>query len=476
MQNGIGETWWSRPCGGRDVLRLAMPLVISTGSWTLMNFTDRMFLLWHSTKEMAAAMPAGMLYFTVVCFPLGVVSYTNTFVAQYYGAGRKDRIGRTVWQGLRISLWSIPLILATIPLAPCLFSAAGHERELAGFETVYYQLMATGSGGVLVSATLSSFFTGRGSNRVVMIVDTAGALLNVVLDYLWIFGHWGFPEMGIAGAALATSVAQWSQALLYWAIMHQRENVEVYGLIRGRQRDPELMRRLWWYGGPNGLQMLVEVAGFTLFLLFVARLGTQATAATTLAFNINSMAFVPMFGVGMAVSTMVGQQLGGGRPDLAGRAAWTGFAVAELYMGTFAVLYVLTPDLFLFGHAAGTDPAEFAGLRQMTVVLLRFVAAYCVLDAMNVVFSAVMKGAGDTRFILATTLVMSSALVLAVWAGMAFWGLGVLWCWTVVTAWVCALGLIYQLRFLQGHWRSMRVIEAALPSKDQALALEGLSE
>ncbi len=127
--NGTNN-WWSRPCGARDVLVLAMPLVISTASWTVMNFVDRMFLLWHSTRAMAAAMPAGMLYFSLLCFPLGLATYVNTFVAQYEGAGQYGRIGAAVWQGVRIGLFATPLFLLTIPLAPWVFALAGHEPPI----------------------------------------------------------------------------------------------------------------------------------------------------------------------------------------------------------------------------------------------------------------------------------------------------------------------------------------------------------
>ena len=104
--------------------------------------------------------------------------------------------------------------------------------------------------------------------------------------------------------------------------------------------------------------MLVEIAGFTLFLLLVGRLGPDAMAATTLAFNVNSVAFVPMLGLGIAVTTMVGQQLGRNQPDLAARATWTALWMAVVYMGTMAVLYVAAPDLFLLGHAAGLAPEQ----------------------------------------------------------------------------------------------------------------------
>jgi len=455
--------WWRRPAGGREVLRLALPLVVSTASWTVMNFIDRMFLLWDSTTSMAAAMPAGVLYFAVICFPLGTASYVNTFVAQYEGAGRPERIGRAVWQGVWIAAAFIPVFLATIPLAPLVFRGAGHQPELADLEITYYQILTAGAGGTLIAGALAAFFTGRGDNRAVMWVSCSSALVNIALDYAWIFGRCGFPAWGIAGAAWATVVAQWytvaAYALLMWQPVYRRR----YHLAAGCRLDRALLGRLLRFGGPNGLTMLVEVLAFTLFILLVGQLGQDAMAATTLAFNVNNVAFVPLLGLGIAVSTLVGRELGRDQPDLAARATWTSFRMAMAYTGFFALLYVAVPNVFLCGHAAGTDPRAFAELRDLTVVLLRFVAAYCLFDAMNVVFVSAIKGAGDTRFVLAMNVVLVPLPVLAAWLGIRYLDLGLLWCWSVVTAWVVAWGLIYLARFVHGHWRSLRVIEPDLP-------------
>ena len=104
-----------------------------------------------------------------------------------------------------------------------------------------------------------------------------------------------------------------------------------------------------------------------------------------------------------------------------------------------------------------------AGAMRSTVNdLLRFVAAYCLFDAMNVVFVSAIRGAGDMRFILCTTLVMAPTPVVVAWWGMAYYDLGLMWCWVVITFWVCSLGLIYLSRFLHGRWRTMRVIEPEL--------------
>jgi MATE family multidrug resistance protein len=230
----------------------------------------------------------------------------------------------------------------------------------------------------------------------------------------------------------------------------------------GCRYDRLLMTRLLRFAAPNGLQYLVEVASFTLFLLLVGNLGTDALAATNLAFNVNSLAWVPMLGMGTAISTIVGQQLGRNQPQLAARATWTAFWVVLIYMGTIAVFYVALPDLFLLGHAAGMSPDRFRALRSLTVVLLQFVAAYCLFDAMNLVFVSAIKGAGDMRFVLTMTLVLSPLPVLASFLGIMWFGAGILWCWTAVTLWICLLGLTYLARFLQGRWREMRVIEPDL--------------
>jgi MATE family multidrug resistance protein len=470
-QPGDGN-WWTRPCGGREVLRLALPLVTSMISWTVMNFTDRMFLTWYSTDAMAAAMPAGMLFFAVACFPLGVASYVNTFVAQYHGARHDDRIGAVVWQGVWIGVLATPLLLATIPLAPAVFALAGHEPGLASLEATYYRCMMYGGGGMLIAAALSTFFTGRGSTRVVMVVDTAAAALNIALDYAWIFGHWGFPEEGVAGAAGATAVAQWVRAAIYWLLSERRRYRPRYFPAGCRRLQPALFRRLWRYGGPNGLQFLVESAAFTLFVLLVGYLGNEAVAATTLAFNVNSLAFFPVLGLGTAVTTMVAQQLGRNRPHLAARATAASFLIAMAYTGAIALLYVLVPDLFLLGYAAGARPDEFARLHGTIVVLLRFVAAYSLFDAMNIIYCGAIKGAGDTRFILIVTVVMSVVPVLVAWSGTRWAGGELLWCWAVLTGWTCGLGLIYLARYAQGRWRQMRVIEPELVADDHAILAE----
>lgn len=461
---GRVKKWWRGPCGARELLQVALPLVISSVSWTIMNFTDRMFLLWYDPACVAAALPAGMVLWTLVALPLGVIMFTTTLVGQYEGAAQKSRIGAVVaqayWSALAVSLALLSLVLVAGPL----FRLAGHEPHLATLEAAYLRIAALCAPAMLLSGAQSAFFTGRGETGRVMLVDVTAAFINVVLDYWWIFGGLGVPPLGIAGAAWASVVAQWSKVALYAVQMLDPRYYE-YQLGNLFTVDRTLLKQLWTYGLPNGLQWLLENAAFTLFLLFVGQLGEYAAAATTLAININLVAFIPPLGMGMAVTALVAQHLGAGSRRLARRAASSGFQLAAAYTAVLALLYVLTPDLFLVFYRFGADAQSFAELRPTVVVLLRFVAAYCVFDAMSVIFSAVLRGAGDTPFLLRVALWTVPFPGVATWLGIHGFGWGLLWAWTVLTLWAWVLGVVFLLRYLQGGWERLRVIEQPARSK-----------
>ena len=467
-------TWWSRPFGGRDVWRVALPLIISMGSFSLMNFVDRAFLARFDPDAMAAALPSGVFYFTMLCLPLGIIGYANTFVAQYYGAKRPEKVGVAVGQAFKIGLLLGPFYLLFIPAAPYIFDFFQHDPRLAQFETTYLQWLCVGAGGILICESFSAYFTGRGRSRPVMVITVTAVCVNICLDWVMIFGHFGFPEMGVGGAALATALSQWLRAFLFIIWMRLETTTwHRYKLWHGFWTfDRALFRRLLRYGGPNGLQLFVEVGGFTLFTLLVGQLGRVEMTATTLAFTINNMAFLPLLGISIAVSSLVGQGIGRDRPDLAARATWTASIMAFAYMGLMTVLYLSIPKILFMAHAP-KDSEELALVIPTAIVLMRFVAAYSLLDAANMVFAAALKGAGDTRFVLGVTAIMSTCLPLGVWASINHFQWGLYGAWSFVTLWVCSLGIIYWLRFLQGRWRHMKVIEPEAAAVSAYLSEEG---
>jgi MATE family multidrug resistance protein len=452
------------------VLRVAWPLVISSLSWTVMTFVDRVFLNWVSGTAMSAAFSGSMVWFMLTCLPLGVCMYANTFVAQYYGAGQRERIGLAVWQAVWIAVGFTPLVLAAIPLAPSLFAWAGHSQEAHRFEVEYFQFLCYGAPGMLIAQAAAAFYSGRGETWVVMWVDAAAALLNVILDYFWIFGYAGFPEWGVAGAAAATSVSLWVKAVVYLLLPLQRTHRERYGTLSGLRLDASLFGRVLYYGGPSGFQMLLDVTGFTIFILLVGRLGAIERDATSMAFSVSSLAFMPIWGLGSAVGILVGQHLGENRDKLAAQATYTGLWLAWAYMAAISALYLLTPELFLLGFSAdAATSAETVAVYPLAVTLLRFVAAYNLLDATFMIFVNAIKGAGDTVFVLRVSLVLAALLASFSWLSVEVWGLGVYGCWVLITAWIWIAAVTFYARFRQGKWRSMRVIDQHIQSNTDTL-------
>jgi len=468
MIASVRDRWGGRG-GCADVLQVALPLILSTGAHTVHLFVDSVFLTWYARDAMAAAVQAGLANFSIVSFFLGVAGYVNTFVAQYSGAGRTGRVGPAVWQGIYFSLAAAAVVLCFIPAAGPIFTWVGHDQVLQGLEVRYFRVLCLGAGPMLVSASVCSFFTGRGKTWTVMCVSVASAAVNVVLDYCLIFGRLGLPRLGIAGAAWGTVLAGVFSAVIFSCLFLRRSHRRAYHTLRGFRPDAELFGRLMRYGLPNGVQFMLDILAFNLFMVLVGRLSPTALAATSMAFRINMLAFMPMIGVGVAVSTLVGQALGGNSPALAQRTTWSAFFLTFGYMAAVAAAYWLRPGLFIWPFAAMADGAELAAMRPVVVRLLWFVAFYCLFDTGNIIFAAALRGAGDTRFVMAVAVSLSWAVMVVPTYLAIRLGAGLYAAWGFATAYVCALAVAFLLRFLTGRWKSMRVIDTPGGVVDQPL-------
>lgn len=458
--------WWNRPAGGREVLALSLPLIISTSFWAVSWFFDRLFLTWYDSQAMAASMPSGMLHWSVICLPTGIASYVNTFVAQYHGAGQSKRIGLVVGQGMWLGILSIPLFALLIPLSPLLFQTASENAEQVRLQTLYFQSLTLGAPAMVMGNALSAFYTGRGKTALVMLVNIAGNSVDLFLDYAMVFGKFGLPEWGIVGAGVSTAIGHWLNLVVFGVLMFASREREEFGLAQIWKFDWPLMGRLLKFGLPGGLPMLIESLGFAFLTRFITALGDVPGAATALAFNVNAVAFVPVIGLGMGVSTLVGQYLGDNKEDLAARATWTGLIFGLGFSVLFAAAYWFVPDWFIYFHEKGASAKDFAEVRELTIVLLRFVAVYCLFDATQLIFVSALKGAGDTRFVLLVAVVLTTLSIAIGQLVERFFDAGVFGWWYVMTGWICALAIVYLLRFIQGGWRTMRVIEPELVPKE----------
>src|SRR5438874_1463338 len=207
------------PGGSRELLVLALPLIVSQGFMTVQVFVDTILLAWHDPREMAASFPAVMWYW----LPFGLLQvtagYVSTFVAQYTGAGRPHRAGPAVWQGLHFAALAGLLMLLLVPAAPLLIGAGGPSPALPSLEVTYLRCLAFAALPMLLMAAVNGFFAGRGQTWTVLGIEAVGTAVNVALALVLIFGRLGFPEMGIEGAGWATVAGSWMSAFLALALL-----------------------------------------------------------------------------------------------------------------------------------------------------------------------------------------------------------------------------------------------------------------
>ena len=163
-----------------------------------------------------------------------------------------------------------------------------------------------------------------------------------------------------------------------------------------------MFKRLIRYGLPNGIQFFLDIAAFSLFILLIGRLGATELAAASIAFNISMLAFMPMIGLGITVSILVGQSLGANEPGQAKIATSSALQISFTYMTILAMLYLLIPNLFIYPFSAKADPIEFESIKSTALVSLRFIALWSIFDSLAIIFSSALKGAGDTAFIMLT--------------------------------------------------------------------------
>jgi MATE family multidrug resistance protein len=465
---------WRGEGGGSELLRLAFPLILSNSFLAVQLFVDRVLLSQADSDAVAASMPAAVLYWTLIVLPQNVVMYAAVFVAQYLGAGRPHRVGPAVWQALYFAVGAGLAFMTLSWLANDLTRLMGHSPAIQLLEAAYFRILCFAALPALIVFAITAFFSGRGDTWITLFINAVAAAVNVPLAYALIRGEWGFPELGIEGAGWATVAGSAAAAVVALGIFFSPYFQRQYDTLSGWRLDTDLFQRLMRFGFPNGLQWTLDCLAFNFFLVMMGWIGDAALTATSVAFAINMLAPLPVFGIGQAVEILVGRRLGEDRPEVAERSTWSGFALGWTYMSVVAVLYVCIPDVFIQLFANETSP-KWPEAAALIPGILIFMAVYTLFDSMNLTFSFALRGAGDTRFVTVVSIALAWLICVAPTALAYHNGWGVYWAWGFASGWIIALGVTFLLRFLHGKWKSMRVIEAAEPLEEadpEALAEE----
>lgn len=434
-----------------ELFKLAGPMMISQGTFAVMIFTDRLFLSQIGPTPMAAALGGGVALFFSFCFFSGLLGYANALAAQYLGARELHKCPQVVTQGLVVVVACIPVLALIAVLVAKLFVAMGHEGEFAELERTYYLWLMLGAPITLVKVLFSSYFAGIGRTRLVMICDVCGLLFNVPLCYAMVFGHLGFSPMGIVGAAVSTILATLFSLILFVGCYLAKEHRETYSVKGSFVFNTGIFKRFVRLGLPAGIELFLNVAAFNLFLLMFQSYGVTEAAAAAIVFNWDILCFVPMVGLNIGVVSLIGRFVGARDMQRASEVIFAAFAMAFIYSGTIAILY----SAFRFPLVAVFAPPEggFSEILSLAGFMMLGLSSYVMADATIQVAGGVLRGAGDTKWLMyVSTSTHWVALVAQYYViRVAEWGPRA--SWVAFVSMLFAIAILFAWRLWGGRWR-----------------------
>lgn len=440
------------------MIRLAAPMIITTISFTIMQFVDRFMVSRLGTEALAAILPASMTTFLPGSFAIGVSASIATFVSQNLGRGQKSNCSSYCWQAIYMSIIYFAVVIVILwPIAPRIFTAMGYSPQVVELEVRYFRisLFALLLAGIIWSG--SQFFMGIHRPIITMYSALCGQVVNVTANYLLIFGKFGFPNLGIAGAAWGTFIGIAVGATIRMAVFLGPGINTEYKSRHTLKIDFKKMLDIIKIGFPAGLELMINVAAWALILLtLVGKFGKEASAATSAVFACTNVSVMPVVGLRAALTAAVGKAIGAGKKNIAVRQTGICMKIAIIYMGLIGICFLIFRNGIMDAWASD-EPAIEQKVINIGSKILILAAIYQVFHAARIIYSGALRGAGDT-FWLAVVSTSSAVIIL----GLGGWflvevfpGLGALGPWLAATLSIMAVGLANRFRFKSNKWKKI---------------------
>lgn len=447
----------------RTNFKLASPVVLGMLGHTFVTFADNVMVGQLGTAELAAVSLGNSFVFVAMSLGIGFSTAITPLVAEADGAQDQGQVRRLLRHGLVLCGLMGLLLFGALLLAKPLMHHMRQPAEVVSLALPYLDLVALSLVPLVVFQALKQFSDGLSQTRYPMYATIVANVINITLNYLLIFGHWGFPQMGVVGAAVGTLVSRVGMCLFLWFLFRKSSKFDPFVKhFRFRPVQKALLKRIMSLGFPSALQFFFEVAIFTAAIWMSGVLGKNPQAANQIALNLSSMTFMVATGLGVAAMIRVGNQLGQRNfPELR-RYASSIFLMTLLTMMLFAGLFLLgrhwLPTLYLdlsdpVNHA---DNAEVLGIAAQ---LLGVAALFQISDGMQVVALGALRGLQDVRIPTLITFVaywligFPVSYLLGLHSGLESTGI-----WIGLLAGLTASSIMLYLRFRN---RSGRLLRAA---------------
>ncbi len=458
----------------KEVWSLAWPTIITMTSFTIMQFVDKLMVSQVGPTEVAAQGNAGTWSFAVIATIMGVVTVVNTFVSQHLGAGNPQNGPKYPWAAgwMAIISWCI-IIVPFIFIMPHIFQLihpSPEDARLVILETQYATYTLIGSVFLLIGRGFSQYFFGMHMPKVVTVSTILANIVNVVANYILIFGEEGIPglvqgipgtpALGLKGAAIATMIGMFMEMIIPLAIFLGPKFNSRYATRAAWKPRIETMKSVFRLGWPGAIQWGNEIVCWALFMtVFVGRYGTNAMAAGWIALGYLHLSFMPAVGINVAINSIVGKYIGAGKPDIAISRARVGVGIALVYMTFCALIFIIfrteLMEWFVNGTSYTLDEQE--EIVRLGANMLILVALFQTVDALGIIYTGALRGAGDTVWPGVITAIFSWVFIVGGgWVAITYFPeTGSIGPWIAAASYVIIIGITMTIRFERGGWRSI---------------------
>jgi len=439
------------PTLARDVLRLATPVTLGMLTFTLLSIVDTAMLGRLGATPLAAAGVAGVLYFAIV-FPISSMSVgTQSLAARRFGEGNSAQCGQVLNTGLALCLaLGTPLVIAAPWIARTIAPLSSNDPQVVEAGAVYIQYRLLGSPFMLFNFVASGFFAGIGKTKHQMVSSIIITAVNILLDYVLIFGAAGFPALGIQGASIASSVALAVGSIYYVVVLARPTTRSRYGAFRRPLFAVKWLRPMARLSSPILAQRILSNGAWAIFFSLIARIGTVELAATNVIRSIYHLSIMVAVGLGTASAALLGQNMGANKPERASQLAWESVRLATYAMIGIGILFLAAPG---FVFRIYTADAAVMGAGRLPLMLLGLVQMFA---GVALVLSHSLQGAGNTRYVMVAEIVCVALYLPTVYVLGLRTSLGLVGAWIGEYVYWIVLAIAMVWKFRTGSWKTIK--------------------
>lgn len=442
---------------------VAAPSIAAMMSYPLKQFVDAYMVSQVGVLELTAQGDGGIVAWVYIAACFGSLNVISTFVSQHLGAGKPEKGAAYLWNGLFLAmLFAIPAFICGF-FGSQLFGLFYENPERVALADTYFSILMFGAFFPIAARTVGFYFYGMHRPSVVFVTSLVGASTNIGVNYLLIFGNWGFPELGLKGAAIATVIASAVEFSIPMLVFCSPRWARRYHVFRWWRPSLTTIKEIVRIGWPGGLMVSNEMACWAIFMsVIIGTMGPEHSAASWIALRYMTLSFQPTLGLQMAVSAVVGKHIGAGDRDAAAHRAWLGMKIGMLFMATCAVVFVVfrEPLIRLFIESADT-PGDVEAILRIGGGVMICAAFFQLFDAMAIIMSGALRGAGDTVWPGIVTAILSWIFIIGVGYAIAasFPEWGAVGPWIGAALFITTLGLVMVWRFAKGPWREIDLVK-----------------